>query len=373
MQRIISAKYVFDGSKLLTNSSLVIDEAGKIIDMVEYVSTHAYLGDGVISHGFVDLQVNGCGGVTFNDDISQQTLETMYQTWFKYGTTKFLPTLITSAKGDIDIALDVVAKWVKQYGSNRGVFGIHIEGPFISTVKKGIHPKSYIRTLDNDTLNTIKRYAKQFSILMTVAPESISDSQVKELVAAGVIVSLGHTNTNFTDAQSRFLAGASNVTHLFNAMSGIKARDPGLAGAVLLNNNVYVGIIADLLHVDKANILLAKQLKQNKLYLVTDAVMPVGTSLTKFNFAGVDLQVVDNKCLSCDNGTLGGAYLTMPQAVMNCIKECEFSILDSLKMAVTNPLNAMKLDSSIAMPKAGTNVNDLIYLDLTNFSCGKLI
>ncbi len=371
--RSITAKYIFDGVNLLTNKTVLIAD-NQIVDMID--SDKLYdksqledFGNSVISPGMLDLQLNGCGGVLFNADISMETLETMHQTNLKFGTTGFLPTLITADFNDSITALEVVKEWFKRYGNTRGVLGIHLEGPFLSLEKKGIHPEKFIIKPTDEMLAKIVPYAKLFPIKMTMAAENVKPKQVEFLAKHGIVVSIGHSNASYEVAENAFKHGAKTVTHMFNAMSGMTGRNPGVIGAVLANP-VYLGLIVDMLHVDKANVRLMTNLKPTSIYLVTDAVTPTGTDMTEFDFAGKHLYVRDGKCVD-DAGTLGGAYLTMNEAIENCVEKCGLSLEQSLTMATLIPARLLGLDDQIGKIAEGYRA-DLIAIDLESYSC-KLI
>ncbi len=367
---IITSKYIFINNQLTENKAILIDN-NQIIDIINkdsLANLHQPIkdyGNGVITPGFIDLQLNGCGGVLFNDDISFGTLETIYQTCLRFGTTQFLPTLITSPINDIFSALDLVKAWFEQYGNNRGVIGIHLEGPFISKDKKGIHPDEFIIAPNDDILKKIVSYTKYFPIKMTIATEVFTTSQIKFLAQNKIILSQGHSNASYEESIAGFNAGIKTVTHAFNAMSGLTGRNPGVIGAVL-NSKIYAGIIVDLLHVDPANVELINKNKPNQVYLVTDAVTPTGTNMTTFNFAGKELFVKDGKCIDKD-GTLGGANLTLNDAIKYCVNKCNISLVDALKMASEIPAQLMQLDT---LGKIAPNCHaSLIYMDLITFEC----
>ncbi|TXI98572.1 MAG: N-acetylglucosamine-6-phosphate deacetylase [Neisseriales bacterium] len=368
--RVVSAKYIFDGVNLLSDKAVLID-GNTIIDVVDKnkvydASQIEDFGDSVISAGLIDLQLNGCGGVLFNDSITLETLETMHQTNLRYGTTSYLPTLITSAVADVMQALEVTKQWFKLYGNTRGVVGLHLEGPFLSVEKRGIHPLEFIIKPTDDLLAAIVPYTKFFPIKMTLAPENFTTAQIEYLVKHGVIVSVGHTNATYAQAEAAFNHGAATVTHMFNAMSGMTGRNPGVIAAVLANAP-YLGLIVDLLHVDKANVRLLSQLKPTTTYLVTDAVTPTGTDMTEFDFAGKHLYVREGRCVD-DAGTLGGAYLTMNEAVEKCVNECELSLEQTLTMATLTPARLMGLDQQLGKIAVGYRA-DLIALNLKDYSC----
>ena len=365
-----SSKYVFDGTSMLENKTVLVDK-NKIINIVDLSdipagTTVTNFGDGVITPGFIDLQLNGCGGVLFNDSISLETLEVMYQTWRRYGSTGFLPTLITSPFVDVIKSLQVTQEWFSLYGNTRGVLGIHLEGPFLSKSKSGIHPKEYIITPTDEMLQKIVAYRRHFPIKMTIAVEEFSEQQIKFLVDNNIIISIGHCNASYAVATKSIELGASTATHIFNAMSGLTGRNPGVIGAIL-NSDIYAGLIVDMLHVDAGNVKLLEKIKKNQIYLVTDAVTPTGTEMEEFEFAGKTLFVKDGKCIDAE-GVLGGAYLTMDEAVKNFVTECKLPLTDGLAMASLIPAKVMGLDHELGRIKAGFRA-ELIYMDLNSFQC----
>ena len=368
--RVVSAKYVFDGVNLLENKAVLLAD-NVVVDVVDKskVFDHKQIedfGNCVISAGMLDLQLNGCGGVLLNDSISFETLETMHQTNLRFGTTGYLPTLITSPFSDVLKALEVTKQWFKQYGNTRGVLGLHIEGPFLSVEKRGIHPLECVIKPTDELLAQIVPYAKFFPIKLTLAPENFTAKQIEFLTKHGVIVSVGHSNATFEQAQMAFDNGAKTATHMFNAMSGMTGRNPGVVAAVLANSS-YFGLIVDLLHVDKANVKLMVQLKPANIYLVTDAVTPTGTDMTEFDFAGKHLYVRDGRCVD-DNGTLGGAYLTMNDAVRLCVEECGVSLEQTLAMATVVPAQLLGLEQSLGKISKGYS-SGLIAMNLQDYSC----
>ncbi len=367
----ITAKYIFDGNNLLENKLLQIQN-NTIFAIKEYTTDTKdviNLGDGVISPGFIDLQLNGCGGVLFNDDISFDALQIMYDTCLKFGTTSFLPTLITTTLDDIKKALDIVDKWIKTYGMHKGVVGIHLEGPYISHQKHGIHNDTYIINPKDEDLLYIAEYAHKFPVKLTIAPEVFTIEQITQLKNKGVILSIGHSNADYKTAKNAIDSGVKTATHVFNAMSGLLGRHPGVVGAIM-NSGCYGGVIADLMHVDAANIELLHKIKKDKLYIVTDAVTPLGVNIAKFKFADKTIFVSDKKCIDV-NGTLAGANISMPESIKNCVTACNISLLDALKMAISIPAKVINLHNSFTQLKS-LSIEIAIYTDLTTFECTPL-
>jgi N-acetylglucosamine-6-phosphate deacetylase len=291
-----------------------------------------------VAPGFIDLQLNGCGGVMFNDSITAATLNVMHQTNLKTGTTSFLPTLITTADADMLTALTVVRDYRQRYPDR--VLGLHLEGPYLNSQRRGIHNAAYIRPPDRAMLQRIVAAGPETVKLITLAPEQVHPDDIRELTSAGIVVSGGHSNASFEQATIGFEAGVSMVTHLFNAMTPWLGRSPGVVGAVFSRGDVYAGIIADGYHVHYESIRLAQRLLPGKLFLVTDATPPVGTSMTSFWIGGQEVFYQNGRCLSAD-GTLGGSALTMIAAVSNCVRHVGMELAEALRMASLYPAQAI--------------------------------
>jgi N-acetylglucosamine-6-phosphate deacetylase len=311
-----------------------------------------------VTPAFIDVQLNGCGGVLFNDAIAIETLVTMHRTNLKSGTTGFLPTLITASEEHMRLALDVVTSYRKE--ARGGVLGIHLEGPYISPERRGIHNLAGIRKPSSEMVKFLIACAQRFPIMLTLAPECNDLRTVSELVEAGVIVSCGHSNAHYEEAVGGFEAGIRSATHLFNAMSPWTGRDPGLVGGILDQEEVAAGVIVDGKHVHYASIKIAKRIKQDKLFLITDAVTPTGTSMTTFQFAGQTIHVRDGRCVNGD-GTLSGAILTMIEAVANSVRCVGIPVHEAIRMASLYPARVLKLDQDLGRLAAGYIANIAVF------------
>lgn len=275
----------------------------------------------VLSCGMIDLQMNGGGGAQFNEDISSETLDKMREVCLRHGTTGFLPSMISSSFEDVRRSLEVVKAWVTKHGLTEGVLGIHLEGPFISVERKGIHDESLIQAATQDKLDLIASFAEHFPILMTIAPEQVPTDQVQFLSSKGVVLSVGHSGASYEKTNACFEAGATAATHLYNAMSGLTGRDPGVVGAVLNNPTCFTAVIPDLHHVHPANIEIAAKLKPDHLFIVTDCHSPVGTDVQEFYLTGRHMFVRDGKCVDKE-GKLCGSMILMNEGLKNCVQTC---------------------------------------------------
>jgi N-acetylglucosamine-6-phosphate deacetylase len=356
---------LYTGQQELTNYALLIDGM-TIADIIpasvlpdNYPSVDRIdLGGCGVAPGFIDLQLNGCGGVMFNDAIAPETLDTMHQTNLQSGTTSFLPTLITSPDADMLAAMDVVSEYRRHSPYN--VLGLHLEGPYLNPKRKGIHNEACIRQIDRSMLEKIVAAGRETVKLLTLAPEQVDPSDIRLLAEQGIIVSAGHTDATFEQAIAGFEAGIRMATHLFNAMSPWLSRSPGMVGAVLSYPSIYAGIIADGYHTHFASIQLAHALKRDKLILVTDATPPVGTAMTSFWIGGQEVFYQDGQCLSAD-GTLGGSALTLIAAVENCVRQVGIPLAEALRMASTYPARLIGVDQTLGYIAPGYIANLTLF------------
>jgi N-acetylglucosamine-6-phosphate deacetylase len=306
--------------------------------------------DAFVAPGFVDLQLNGCGGVLFNDAITIKTLEVMHRTNLRSGTTGFLPTLITTSEEHMRLALEVVSQYREDAGG--GVLGIHLEGPYINPERKGIHNAAAIRRPSSEMVECLIAYAKRFPILLTLAPECNELAIIHALSEGGVIVSGGHSNARYEQAAAGFDAGIRVATHLFNAMSPWTGRDPGLVGCILDRDDAAASIIVDGFHVHYASINLAKRIKRENLFLVTDAVTPTGTSMATFELGGQTIYVQGGRCVNKD-GTLAGTSVTMIESVANTVRHLGITLLEGVRMATLYPARIARVDEQVGRVAEG--------------------
>lgn len=329
---------IFDGTNRHSGQALLV-QRGVIIGIGEVpdgAEIHVLKG-GVIAPGFVDLQVNGGGGVLFNDDQSVATLKTIAQAHARLGTTAFLPTLITDTPARVAAAIDAVEQAIDQ--GVAGIIGLHIEGPHLSVARKGAHDENLIRPMQNEDLARLIKAAERLPHLMvTVAPESVTAPQIAALVKAGVVISLGHTDASYQTCKAASEAGASCVTHLFNAMSQLSGRAPGLVGTALETGTLHAGLIADGIHVSPDSIRIALRAKQGPgaVFLVTDAMSTVGSDITEFSLNGRMIYRRDGR-LTLKDGTLAGADLDMPTALRFMVKTVGVTPNEALRMATKAP------------------------------------
>ncbi len=352
---------IFTGSDVLDNHAVLVDgghihSVVKVTDLPEGIET-IDLDGANLSPGFIDLQLNGCGGVMLNDEITPETMHIMHRANLQSGCTSFLPTLITSSDEDMRNAIEAAKAYHAQYKNHS--LGLHLEGPYLNVLKKGIHSPDFIRRSDDAMIELICQNADVVS-KVTLAPEQTPTEHIEKLTRAGVVVSAGHTNATYQEARQGFEAGVSFATHLFNAMTPMMGREPGMVGAIYDTPEVYAGVIADGFHVDYANIRLAHKIKGDKLVLVTDATAPAGADMDHFIFVGKKVYYRDGKCID-ENGTLGGSALTMIEAVQNSVEHAGIALDEALRMATLYAARAIGADNKLGAIKKGLVANLAIF------------
>ena len=336
---------IFDGDAWHDGAALVVKggeieaivPSGKIPAGVSRVET----GGGLLVPGFVDIQVNGGGGVMLNDHPDVASIETICRAHAPFGTTALLPTLITDTPEITAAAIAAGEDATKR--KVPGFLGLHLEGPHLSIARKGAHDPKLIRPMTAADEAALIAARRQLPVLLTtVAPESVKPAQVAALAKAGVIVSLGHSDTGYATAVAFAEAGASVVTHLFNAMSQIGNREAGLAGAAIDTGGLFAGLIADGIHVDPATMAIALRAKKGpgRIALVTDAMATIGTDMTSFTLNGRTIHRKGGSLRLAD-GTLAGADLDMISAVRFIHRVVGLDLDEALRMASLYPAQAV--------------------------------
>ena len=295
------------------------------------------LDGGYLVPGFVDLQVNGGGGVMLNDQQDVATLRRIAQAHARIGATSILPTLITDTPSHLSASIKAVEAALAD--DVPGILGLHLEGPHLSKARKGAHDAGLIRRMSDADMDVLLDAAKRIPVLkITVAPENVSNDQITALSAAGILVSLGHTEADFDTCKAAVQAGARCVTHLFNAQSQINGREPGTVGAALALGALSAGLIADGVHVHPTSMSLALRAKQGpgQVFLVSDAMATAGADIECFTLNGRDIHRSGNR-LSLADGTLAGAHLELATAVANLVEMCGVSLEMAFAMACEFP------------------------------------
>jgi N-acetylglucosamine-6-phosphate deacetylase len=326
---------MFDGQEYAADQVLSIRD-GVIVDIDDNITEVDISLQGLVVPGFIDLQVNGGGGALFNDSPTLSSIQTMMKAHSQFGTTAMLPTLITDNIEVMSEAADAIAMAITEQVP--GILGVHFEGPHLSVAKKGAHTAQYIRPISEQEWEILSR-KDLGQILVTLAPETVTCEEIERLVSLGIKVSLGHSNADYHTAQMAINAGADGFTHLYNAMSPIQGRAPGVTGCALLNDQASCGLIVDGHHVDYASCQLALKTKPSgSIFLVSDSMPPVGTNDTEFSLVGKKVSLADGK-LTSSTGELAGSVLDMATAVANAHRKLGLSLDEAIRMASQYPAN----------------------------------
>lgn len=352
----LSVERLYNGNEIQTNRTLTIENGS--ITSIDASGPSDDIKPGLLVPGFIDVQVNGGGGFLFNDSPTVKTIESIGLAHSQYGTTGWLPTLVTDSYEKMLNSANAVAEYL--LSDRQDVLGIHFEGPFLSTKKKGVHSQKLIRTLSDVDMALLTRNDIG-KVLLTVAPENVEPSQIKELVNSGVIVSLGHSNGTYAQASAAIEAGATGFTHLFNAMSAFTSREPGVVGTALASKETFSGIILDGIHVHPTSAKIAYGSKTD-LMLVTDAMPPVGTDATEFQFFGQSITRKDNR-LTDGEGRLAGSTLDMLTAVLNAAVMFEIDFQAAVDLASINPAKFLGIETDYGKVASGYQANLLLIND----------
>ncbi|GAB3038353.1 N-acetylglucosamine-6-phosphate deacetylase [Bowmanella dokdonensis] len=316
-------------------------------------------GAGLLVPGFIDVQVNGGGGVLLNDNPSLQGLRKIFAAHSQFGTTAMLPTLITDSLESMRSTADAIAEAVAT--GEPGIIGVHFEGPHMSVAKRGVHSPQYLRSISQAEMAVFARQDLGLKVI-TVAPEVVSPHQISELVAMGVRVCLGHSNANARQVQAALRAGASGFTHLYNGMSALTSREPGMVGTALADEDSWCGLILDGHHLHPLSAKLAIRAKgMDKIMLVTDAMPPVGTNDAEFSFYGEKVIRSGSK-LMAPSGSLAGSVLDMAGAVRYAVKCLDLPLEDALLMASQCPAAFLGIQDSYGSLQVGRRA-DMLLLD----------
>lgn len=346
----ISGARIFDGQSWHDSAALLLD-GGRVTGIVPVASVasshdHERLDGGMIVPGFIDLQVNGGGGALLNEAPTLEGIRTICAAHVPFGTTALLPTLITDTQAITEKAIAAGT----EAGAARvpGFLGLHLEGPHLSVARKGAHDPALIRPVDAaDIARFFAARASLPNLLLTFAAETVPPQQIAEIARSGAVISIGHSDASLPQVDAAIDAGASMATHLFNAMSQLGNREPGVVGAVLHNGAAFAGLIADGIHVAPATIAIALRAKTGpgKIFLVTDAMALTGTDAQSFTLNG-RLITRERGALRLADGTLAGADLTMIDAVNYMHRTIGLDFDEAVRMASLYPAQAMRIEAT---------------------------
>jgi N-acetylglucosamine-6-phosphate deacetylase len=357
----VAATYLFDGSRLHRDAAVVMDG-----EAIVAVCPHSELSlaiptlrlpEGVwLAPGFIDIQVNGGGDVLFNDAPTPDTIVKIVAAHRRFGTTALLPTLISDSPTNMKAAVAAVGALC---GVEPGVLGIHLEGPFLSPQKSGVHEVRYLRKPVPEDLDLIASRRPGVT-LVTLAPEQVPGEFIAKLARAGIRVALGHSMATYAQSREAMATGLTGFTHLFNAMRPLESREPGPIAAALESQHAWYGLIADGIHVAPAMLQLALRGAGHPM-LVTDAMPPVGGTRGNFDLYGERIVVRDDRCERQD-GRLAGAYLDMASAVRNCLRLLNVPLTQALRLASTNPAHFLGLADKLGSLAPGMRA-DMVAID----------
>jgi N-acetylglucosamine-6-phosphate deacetylase len=353
---------VFDGAHLVDGSAVVIDGATIAAILPESqvpAGARTRRVDGLLAPGFIDVQVNGGGGVLFNATPTIEGIAAIGAAHRRYGTTGYLTTLITDTRANMAKAIaatrDALARKIP------GVLGVHLEGPFLNPERKGVHDPRLMRPIEEEDIALLTSL-KAGRTLTTIAPEKMPVATIKRLADAGIILSAGHTTASYETLAAARAAGLTGVTHLFNAMPPLAGRDPGPIGAALDHPDLFVGLIVDLFHVTAPSLRVALSAKGwQRMMLVTDAMPSVGSDLRSFEIDGNTIIRRDGKLTRAD-GTIAGSDLDMASAVRNTVKHLRLPLEAALHMASRAPAEFLGLGGELGRIAPGYRAS-LVLLD----------
>ena len=364
MQTAIVDTVVFDGLHYLENHAVLLED-DRVVNVCpdtrlpSAVDRTIRLNGRLLAPGFVDLQVNGGGGELFTDKPTISTLRTISDAHRRFGTTAFFPTVITTSAETMRAAVNAVRAALS--AQVPGILGIHFEGPHLSVARAGAHNTNHIRDLDECGMQIIESLQVGRTIV-TLAPECVLLEQISRLASHGIVVCAGHSDADYETAERAVSSGVSGFTHLFNAMSQMTARAPGMVGAALASRNTWISLIADGVHTHPAVFASAVRAKQSGgVVLVTDAMPTVGTAQESFDMDGERIRVRDGQCRNSE-GVLAGSAVTMNTAVGNASRFAKIGIAEALRMASLYPARAMGLANCLGRIRPGYIAN-LVDID----------
>jgi N-acetylglucosamine-6-phosphate deacetylase len=336
---ILAPTRLFDGETVRTGAAVRV-EGGRIAEVLDAAPADAMRLDGLLAPGLIDIQVNGGGGVLFNDAPTADTLRTIAAAHRKFGVTGIMATLLSDSREKTAAALDAVSEALE--AGVEGLIGLHLEGPWLSEPRRGVHPAANLRALDE--IDLIMLTARRgLPLMVTVAPERVSPEDIATLAGEGVRVSLGHTAADAATVEGALAAGATCFTHLFNAMPAMESRNPGPVGVALANGEAFAGLILDGIHVHPITARVAFLAKTSRrMILVSDAMATVGADRPDMSLFGETVSL-SHGALRTASGTLAGAHLDMANAVRNALAMLRASEAEALRMATLTPAEFLGL------------------------------
>ena len=352
MSKVITNISYFKDNDLKKNQTITIE--GSLISDIKD-SDHTATSDFLVIPGCIDLQIYGSGGRLFSADPTVESLTIMEDDLLKKGTTGFLACMATNSA---EVFNKCISAAKEHRSTAKNCLGLHLEGPFLNPKRLGAHVPEFVRKASLDEIKKLIDFGDGVIKMMTIAPELQDDAVIEYLLDNGVVVSLGHSNATFDEATAAYNKGIQTTTHLFNAMSPIHHREPGIPTAVFNHDKAMASIIADGKHVDFEVVKFAQKLLKERLFLITDAVTACSTG----PYQHIEK---DNKYVM-PNGTLSGSSLTMLTAIKNCVKYCGIGLNDAVQMATTYPAKLIGIESLTASIEIGHQATFLILDDMLN-------
>ena len=365
MKKAITGSKLFNGTEFIEHKALLIDGqhiAGIVNeDSVPGDFEVQMLEGGILSPGFIDLQVNGGGGKLFNNSPNKESLNTIISAHQYFGSTSIMPTVISDSLNILKKCTDVISK---EINNNDSLLGVHIEGPFFNVKYRGVHQKQYINTINASYLNLFEKL-DEFPVMLTLAPECISIKQLKHLKSLGFKILAGHTDASYDQLEEAIKYGLDGFTHLFNAMGQISAREPGVVGSAFDFDETSASIIVDLHHVHPSLINLAfKQKPKGKLFFVSDSMATINHGEPSFELYDEVVSESNGRIINSE-GKLAGSSITQIDAIKNAYQKCNIPLESAIAMATLYPAEYIGVSDSIGQLKKGHRA-DLAHFD-SNF------
>jgi len=365
MKQAITGSKLFNGIDFIEHKALLIEDqhiAGIVNkDAIPTDFLIKKLDGGILSPGFIDLQVNGGGGKLFNNSPDKESLNTIISAHQYFGTTSIMPTVISDSLNILQKCTDTISN---EIDNNHSLLGIHIEGPFFNVKYRGVHQKQYINTINASYLNLFETLDK-FPVMLTLAPECISIKQLKHLNSLGFKILAGHTDANYDQLEEAVKYGLDGFTHLFNAMGQISAREPGVVGSAFDFDETSASIIVDLHHVHPSLINLSfKQKPKGKLFFVSDSMATINHGEPSFELYDEVVSESNGRIINSE-GKLAGSSITQIDAIKNAYQKCSIPLESAISMATLYPAEYLGVSDYIGQLKKGYRA-DLAHFD-SNF------
>ena len=362
MKKALKGARIFSGKDFLDSKALLFED-DNIIDILDDSIIPSdfeiqSLNGGILSPGFIDLQVNGGGGKLFNNSPDKESLNTIISAHQYFGTTSIMPTVISDSLNVLQQCTHIISKEIHK---NKSLLGIHIEGPFFNVKYRGVHQKQYINTINATYMNLFETLDR-FPVMLTLAPECISIKQLKSLKKLGFKILAGHTDANYDQLEEAIKYGLDGFTHLFNAMGQISAREPGVVGSALDFDQTWASIIVDLHHVHPSLINLSyKQKPEGKLFFVSDSMATINHGEPSFELYDEVVSESKGRIINSE-GKLAGSSITQIDAIKNAYQKCNIPLESAISMATLYPAEYLGISDYLGQIKKGFRA-DLVHFN----------